>query len=105
MLRVLRVLQIQANRLWTWLEGEGEQSEEDEDEEASAEDGDKEEEEETEGGGDDEPLAPHGKKQARGTVKKEHPEDEPEDTVVSEKHSSSATKAARSTMLEVKQEP
>ena len=32
MLRVLRVLQIQANRLWTWLEGEAEESEEEEEE-------------------------------------------------------------------------
>ena len=53
------------------------------------------------------PLTPHGKKQARGTVKREHSEDEPDD--VPEKHSSSSAKAsakaARSTMLEVKQEP
>ena len=105
MLRVLRVLQIQANRLWTWLEGEEEESEEDEDEEASADDGDEEEEEETAEEDDDEPLTPHGKKLARGTVKKEHSEDEPKDTVVPEKHSSSSAKAARSTMLEVKQDP
>ena len=32
MLRVLRVLQIQANRLWTCLEGEEEESEEEEEE-------------------------------------------------------------------------
>ena len=105
MLRVLRVLQIQANRLWTWLEGEEEESEEEEDEEASTDDGEEEEEEETEEEDDEEPLTPHGKKQARGTVKKEHSEDEPGDTVVPEQHSSSSPKAARSTMLEVKQEP
>ena len=40
-LRVLRVLQIQANRLWTWLEGEAEESEEEEEEEEeAADDGD-----------------------------------------------------------------
>ena len=105
MLRVLRVLQIQANRLWTWLEGEEEDSEEEEEEEEAADDGDEEEEEETEEEDDDEPLTPHAKKQARGTVKKEHSEDEPDDTVVPEKHSSSSAKAARSAMLEVKQEP
>ena len=108
MLRVLRVLQIQANRLWTWLEGEAEESEEEEEEEEeAADDGDEEEEEEEEEEDDDVPLTPHGKKQARGTVKREHSEDEPDD--VPEKHSSSAAKAsgkaARSTMLEVKQEP
>ena len=102
-LRVLRVLQIQANRLWTWLEGEEEESEEEEEEEEAADDGDEEEEEETEEEDDDEPLTPHGKKQARGTVNKEHSEDEPDDTAVSEKHSSSSAKAARSTVLEVKQ--
>ena len=102
MLRVLRVLQIQANQLWTWLEGEAEESEEEEEE--AADDGDEEEEEEED---DDVPLTPHGKKQARGIVKREHSEDEPDD--VPEKHSSSAAKAsgkaARSTMLEVKHEP
>ena len=103
MLRVLRVLQIQANRYWTWLEGEEEESEEDEDEEASADDGAEEEEEETEEEDEDEP--PHGKKHARRTVKKEHSEDEPQDPLVPEKHTSSSAKAARSTMLEVKQEP
>ena len=108
MLCVLRVLQIQANRLWTWLEGEAEESEEEEEEEEeAADDGDEEEEEEEEEEDDDVPLTPHGKKQARGTVKREHSEDEPDD--VPEKHSSSAAKAsgkaARSTMLEVKQEP
>ena len=108
MFRVLRVLQIQANRLWTWLEGEAEESEEEEEEEEeAADDGDEEEEEEEEEEDDDVPLTPHGKKQARGTVKREHSEDEPDD--VPEKHSSSAAKAsgkaARSTMLEVKQEP
>ena len=106
MLRVLRVLQIQANRLWTWLEGEAEEGEEEEEEEEeAADDGDEEEEEEEEEEEDDVPLTPHGKKQARGTVKREHSEDEPDDTVVPEKHSSSSAKAARSTMLEVKQEP
>ena len=103
MLRVLRVLQIQAKRLWTWLEGEEEESEEEEEEKASADDRDEEEEQETEEEDDDEP--PQGKKQARGRLKKEHSEDEPEDPVVPEKHSSSSAKAARSTMLEVKQEP
>ena len=107
-LRVLRVLQIQANRLWTWLEGEAEESEDEEEEEEEAvDDGDEEEEEEEEEEDDDVPLTPHGKKQARGTVKREHSEDEPDD--VPEKHSSSAAKAsgkaARSTMVEVKQEP
>ena len=87
------------------MEGEEEESEEDEDEEASADNGDEEEEEETEEEDDDEPLIPHGKKQARGTVKKEHSEDEPDNTGVPEKHSSSSAKAARSTVLEVKQEP
>ena len=73
MLRVLRVLQIQANRLWTWLEGEAEESEEEEEEEEeAADDGDEEEEEEEEEEDDDVPLTPHGKKQARGTVKREH---------------------------------
>ena len=107
MLRVLRILQIQANRLWTWLEGEEEETEEEEEEEEeeAADDGDEEEEEETEEEDDDEPLTPDGKKQARGTVKREHSEDEPNDTVVPEKHSSSSAKVARSTMLEVKQEP
>ena len=105
MLRVLRVLQIQANRLWTRLEGEAEESEEEEEEEEAADDGDEEEEEEEEEEDDDVPLTPHGKKQARGTVKREHSEDEPDDTVVPEKHSSSSAKVARSTMLEVKQEP
>ena len=105
MLRVLRVLQIQANRLWTWLEGGEEDSEEQEEEREAADDGDEEEEEVTEEEDDGEPLTPHGKKQARGTVKKEHSEDERDDTVVTEKHSSSSAKAARSTMLEVKQEP
>ena len=91
MLRVLRVLQIQANRLWTWLEGEAEESEEEEEEEEeAADDGDEEEEEEEEEEDDDVPLTPHGKKQARGTVKREHSEDEPDD--VPEKHSSSASK-------------
>ena len=104
-LRVLRVLQIQANRLWTWLEGEAEESEEEEEEEEAADDGDEEEEEEEEEEDDDVPLRPHGKKQARGTLKREHSEDEPHDTVVPEQHSSSCAKAARSTMLEVKQEP
>ena len=103
MLHVPRVLQIQANRLWTWLEGKEQESEEEEDEEASADDGDEDEEEETEDEHDDEP--PHGKKQARGTPKKDHSEDEPEDPVVPEKHSSSSAKAAQSTVLEVKQEP
>ena len=107
-LRVLRVLQIQANRLWTWSQGEAEESEEEEEEEEeAADDGDEEEEEEEEEEDDDMPLTPHGKKQARGTVKREHSEDEPDD--VPEKHCSSAAKAfgkaARSTMLEVKQEP
>ena len=95
MLRVLRVLQIQANRLWTWLEGEAEESEEEEEgeeEEEAADDGDEEEEEEEEEADDDVPLTPHGKKQARGTVKREHSEDEPDD--VPEKHSSSAAKAS-----------
>ena len=100
---MLRVLQIQANRLWTWLEGEEEESEEEKEEEEAADDVDGEEEEETEEEDDDEPLTPHGKKQARGTGQKEH--SEPEDPVVPEKHSSSSTKAAWSTMLEVKQEP
>ena len=108
MLRVLRVLMIQANRLWTWLEGEAEESEEEEEEEEeAADDGDEEEEEEEEEEDDDVPLTPHGRKQARGTMKREHSEDEPDD--VPEKHSSSSAKAsanaARSTMLEVKQEP
>ena len=85
MLRMLRVLQIQANRLWTWLEGEVEESEEEEEEEEeeeAADDGDEEEEEEEEEEDDYVPLTPHGKKQARGTVKREHSEDEPHDTVV-----------------------
>ena len=103
MLRVLRVLQIQANR--TWLEREEEDTQEEEEEEEAADDGDEEEEEETEEEDDDEPLTPHGKKQARGTVKREHSEVEPHDTVVPEKHSSSSANAARSPMLEVKQEP
>ena len=34
MLHVLRILQIQANCLWTWLEGKEEESEEEEEEEA-----------------------------------------------------------------------
>ena len=102
-LHVLRVLQIQANRLWTWLEVKEEESEEEEEEEASADNGDEEEEEETEEEEDDEPAS--GKKQARGAPKKEHSEDESEDPVVPEKHSSSSAKAARSTMLKVKQEP
>ena len=74
MLRVLRVQQIQANRLWTWLEGEAEESEEEEEEEEeeAADDGDEEEEEEEEEEDDDVPWTPHGKKQARGTVKREH---------------------------------
>ena len=59
MLRVLPVLHIQANRLWTWLEGEEEESEEEEEEEEAADDGDEEEEEETEEEDDDEPLTPH----------------------------------------------
>ena len=105
MLRVLRVLHIQANRLWTWLEGEEEESEEEEEEEKATDDGDEEEEEEEEEEDDNVPLTPHGKKQARGTVKREHSEDEPDDTVVPEKHSSSSAKAARSIVLEVKQEP
>ena len=100
---MLRVLQIQANRLWTWLEGEEEESEEEEEEEASADDGDEEVEEETDEEDEDEPA--HGKKHACGAPKKEHSEDEPQDPVVPEKHSSSSAKAARSTMLEVKQEP
>ena len=87
------------------FEGEEEESDEKEDEQASPDDGDEEEQEETEEEDDDELLTPHGKKQARGTVKKEHSKDEPEDTVVPEKHSSSSAKAARATMLEVKQEP
>ena len=103
MLHVPRVLQIQANRLWTWLGGEEEDSEEEEEEEASADDGDEEEEEETEE--EDEDEAAHGKKQGRGAPKKEHSEDDSEDPVVPEKHSSSSLKLARSTMLEVKQEP
>ena len=37
-LHVLRVLQIQQNRLRTWLEGEEEESEEEEEEEAAADD-------------------------------------------------------------------
>ena len=105
MLRVLRVLQIQANHLWTWLEGGAQESEEEEEEEEAADDRDEEEEEEEEEEDDDVPLTLHGKKQARGTVKREHSEDEPDDTVVPEKHSSSSAKAARSTMLEVKHEP
>ena len=49
-------------------------------------------------------------KQARGAPKKPkqeegHSEDDLEDPVVPERHSSSSAKAARSTMLEVKQEP
>ena len=84
------------------MEGEAEGSEEEEEEEEEAvDDGDEEEEEEEEEEDDDVPLTPHGKKQARGTVKREHSEDEPDD--VPEKHSSSAAKAsgkaARSTML------
>ena len=70
---------------------------------ASADDGDQEEEEENQEEHQDEPA--HGKKQARGARKKEHSEYDPEDPVVPEKHSSSSAKAARSTMLEVKQEP
>ena len=105
MLLVLRVLQIQANWLWTWLDGEEEESEEEEEEEEVADDGDEEEEEETEEEDHDEPLTPHGKNQAGGTVKKEHSEDEPDDTVVPEKHSSSSAKAVLPSMLEVKQEP
>ena len=133
MLRVLRVLHVPpmclSLRLWghhqrvtraarsadpsepvvdlSWLEGEAEESEEEEEEEEeeAADDGDEEEEEEEEEEDDDVPLTPHGKKQARGTAKREHSEDEPHDTVVPEKHSSSSAKAARSTMLEVKQEP
>ena len=101
MLRVLRVLQIQANRLWTWLEGEAEESEEEEEEEEeAADDGDEEEEEEEEEEDDDVPLTPHVKKQARGTVKREHSEDEPDD--VPEKHSSSAAKAPPVLPLEPK---
>ena len=103
MLHVLRVVQIQANRLWTWLEGEEEESEEEEEEVASADDGDEEEEEETEEEDDEEP--PHGKKEARGAPEKEQSEEELEDPLVTEKRSSSSAKAARSTVLEVKQEP
>ena len=102
---MLRVLQIQANRLWTWLEGEAEESEEEEEEEEAVDDGDEGEEEETEEEDDDLPLTSHGKNQARGTVKREHSKDEPDDTVLPEKHSSPSAKAARSTMLDVKQEP
>ena len=105
MLHVLRVLQIQANWLWTWLEGEEEEIEEEEEEEASADDGDEEEEEAEETGEEDDHEPPHGKKQTRGTPKKEHSGDEPEDPVVPEKHCFSSAKAARSTVLEVKQEP
>ena len=105
MLRVLRVLQIPANRLWTCLEGEEEESEEDEDEEASAG-------RRRRGGG----RGDRGGRRRRAidTLWQEagprHNEegasaDEPEDTVVPEKHSSSYAKAARSTMLEVKHEP
>ena len=101
-LHLLRVLQIQANRLWTWLEGEEEESEKEEEEEASADDGDEEEEDKTEEGDEDEPA--HGKKQAQGAPKKEHSEDEPEDAVVPEKQSASSAKAAQSAMLEFKQE-
>ena len=97
MLRVLRVLQIQANRLWTWLEGEAEESEEEEEEEEeeAADDGDEEEEEEEEEEDDDVPWTPHGKKQARGRVKREHSEDEPHDTVVPEKRCGAPVSSAR----------
>ena len=93
------------------MEGDAEESEEEEEEEEeAAADGDEEEEEEEEEEDDDVPLTPHCKKQAehaRGTVKREHSEDKPDD--VPEIHSSSSAKAsakaARSTMLEVKQKP
>ena len=49
MLHVLRVFQIQQNRLWTCLEGEDEGTEEEEEEEAEAHDGEHDVEEETEG--------------------------------------------------------
>ena len=100
---MLHVLRVQANQLWTSLEGEEEESEEEEEQEASADDGDEEEEEETEEEDEDDPA--HGKKQARVAPKKEHSEDEPENPVVPEKHSSSSAKDARSTMLQVKHEP
>ena len=85
-LHLLRILQIQRNRLWTWLEGEDEESEEEEEEETA-----------------------HGTKQARGAMKKPkqeevHSDGDPEDNpVVPEK--GSFAKAVRSTMLEIKQEP
>ena len=66
MLHVLRVLQIQQNRLWTWLEGEDKENEEEEEEEASADHGDEEEEEETEEEEQDETA--HCKKHARGAL-------------------------------------
>ena len=103
MLHVLRVLHIQQNRLWTWLEGEEEEREEEEEEEASADDGDEEEKEEAKEEDEDEPA--HGKKQVRGAPKKEHSEDDPKDPVVMENYSSYSAKAARSTVLDVKQEP
>ena len=89
------------------MEGEEEESEEEEEEEASADDGDEEEEQDTEE--DKEDKTAHDKKQARGALKKPkreegHSDDDPRDNhVVPEK--GSLAKAARSTMLEVKQEP
>ena len=104
---MLPVLQIQHHRLWMWLEGEDEESDEEAAEVAQAGDGDDEEEEEIEEEEEDETA--HGKKQARGALKKVKREegyfdDEPEDKpVVPEK--GSFAKAARSTILEVQQEP
>ena len=89
------------------MEGEDKESEKEEEEEAEAGDGDEEEEEETEEEEEDETT--HGKKEARGALKKPkreegHSDDDPQDNPVVPEKGFSA-KAARSTMLEVKQEP